>query len=303
MKPLALLSALASLCLAAQAAATIVGTYNIRYDNPGDVKRGDSWPQRVPVIANLIRFHNFDLLGTQEGFPHQMEDLRKLLPEYDCASYGRDDGAQAGEHAAIFFKKDKYELLDSGRFWLSENPDQPGPGWDASLPRLCSWAKLHTRTGDKTCFVFCLHLDHRGPRSRHEAIQLVLKKIGEIAGGETTFLLGDFNTDQNSESYRLLTGSDRFVDAIDIAAIRHAVTGTANGFNPNLKTDSRIDHIFVPKGTTVRRYGILTDTYRVQRAPNTESSQSPNFPVEVKFQDYEARLPSDHFPVLIEVDD
>ncbi len=303
MKSSALLSLLASLCLAAQAAATVIGTYNIRYDNPGDVTRGDSWPQRVPVIANLIRFHNFDLLGTQEGFPHQMEDLRKLLPEYDCTSYGRDDGGQAGEHVGVFFKKDKYELLDSGRFWLSENPDQPGLGWDASLPRLCNWAKLRGRQDDKIRYVFNLHLDHRGNRSRHEAILLTLKKIEEIAGGETVFLLGDFNTDQNTGSYRLLVDSERFADASDVAVIRHAVTGTANGFNPNLKTESRIDHIFVPKDMIVRRYGILTDTYRVPRTPEPEQSESGNFPAEVKFQDYEARLPSDHFPVLIEVAD
>lgn len=305
MRPTAPLSALLSLCFASPGLATTVGTYNIRYDNPGDVTRGNAWPQRAPVIAGLIRFHGFDLLGTQEGFPHQMDDLRKMLPEYDLVSYGRDDGDRAGEHVGVFFRKDKFELTDSGRFWLSETPDKPGRGWDADLPRLCAWAKLRGREDGKVRFVFNLHLDHRGNRSRAESIGLVLKKIESIAGpGDApVFLLGDFNTDQDSESYRRLLAGGRFADASDLAVIRHAPTGTANKFDPNAMTGSRIDHVFVPKGMAVRRFGILTDSYRVPRTPDPEESRSGNFPAEVKFSDHEARLPSDHFPVLVEVDD
>lgn len=295
-----LFSLIATIWLAAGAGATVVGTYNVRYDNPGDERRGDAWSQRSQVIANLIRFHDFDLLGTQEALPHQMKDLRELLPGYGCATYGRDDGEDAGEHVAIFFKEDRFELLDSGRFWLSETPDEPGRGWDAALPRLCAWAKLRRLEDDAVRYVFNLHLDHRGNVSRHEATRLVLSKIEEIAGEETVFLVGDFNTDQTTDTYRLITESGRFADAHDVSGIRHVVTGTANRFDPNSKTESRIDHIFVPRDLEVRRFGILTDTYRAPLPREGEESDG-NFPEEVRFRGHEARLPSDHFPVLAEV--
>ncbi|QJE96115.1 endonuclease/exonuclease/phosphatase family protein [Luteolibacter luteus] len=294
---------LACLSCVTAASATIVGSYNIRYDNPGDEKAGNGWKQRAPVIASLIRFHDFDVLGTQEGFHHQMEDLCREMPEYGCSMHGRDDGKEKGEHIGIFFKRDKYELQEDGFFWLSEHPDQAGPGWDASLPRICGWAKLLRKADQKTFYVFSLHLDHRGPISRKEGIALVLRKIDEMAKDAPVYLMGDFNTDQNSESYKEIEDSPHFADTYNTATVRFALNGTPNKFDPDAKTENRIDHIFVREGVPVRRYGVLTDSYRIPKNPAPEESKSGNFPKEVTFQDFESRLPSDHFPVLAEVMD
>jgi endonuclease/exonuclease/phosphatase family metal-dependent hydrolase len=279
-----------------------VGTYNVRYDNNGDIEARNTWPQRFPVIASLIRFHDFDVLGTQEAFQHQMLDLRKSLPEYDCTSHGRDDGELAGEHLAIFYKKDRYESVETGFFWLSDTPDKPGKGWDASLPRICNWAKLRAKSDGKTFCFFNVHLDHRGAVSRQESIRLILRKIEETAGNDPVYLVGDFNTDQHSEAYQLITGS-KLTDTAKTAEVSYLLNGSANKFDPNGKTESRIDHIFVSAGTRVRRFGVLTDSYRIPKIVQDPDQASGNFPADVKFQDYEARLPSDHFPVLAETVD
>ncbi|WP_035611451.1 endonuclease/exonuclease/phosphatase family protein [Haloferula sp. BvORR071] len=297
------LSLAALLTLGLPASATIIGTYNIRYDNNGDIKAGNSWERRAPIIAGLIKFHDFDLLGTQEGEPQQMDDLCKLLGDYGCSMHGRDDGKHAGEHIGIFFKKEKFEMLDDGFFWISPTPDQPGVGWDAQLPRICGWAKLKRKADAKTVFVFSTHLDHRGKESRKEGAALILKKIEEIAGQDPVYLMGDFNSDQHSEAYRMFQESPRFADSYEIAKVRYALNGTPNKFDTNAMTESRIDHVFVGKAVPVRRYGVLTDSYRVPKTPDPEESKSGNFPSEVTFEGYEARLPSDHFPVLIETVD
>ncbi|WP_193212095.1 endonuclease/exonuclease/phosphatase family protein [Luteolibacter marinus] len=298
-----ILAASAWLLLGGPALATIVGTFNIRYDNPGDAKEGNQWSRRAPVVASLIQFHDFDLIGTQEGFHHQMEDLVRLLPEYGCSMHGRDDGKDKGEHIGIFFKRDKYELLEDGCFWLSETPDVPSKGWDADLKRLCGWAKLKRKSDGKPVFMFGLHLDHRGNRSREESVKLVLRKIGELAGDAPVFLVGDFNTDQTTAGYKTVMASGRFDDPYETARIRYALNGTPNRFDANAKTSNRIDHAFVPKGMPVKRYGVLTDSYRVPKGEKPEESQSRNFPKEVKFEDHVAHLPSDHFPVLAETID
>lgn len=283
--------------------AIIVGTYNIRYDNPGDVERGDSWEQRAPVIGGLVRFHGFDILGTQEGLFHQLRTLQELLPEYAYTGRGRDDGREQGEHAAIFYRRDRFVLLADGNFWLSETPETPGSkGWDAVLPRICTWAKLRPVAGGRAFFVLNIHFDHRGVKARLESARLILAKIREIAGDEPAILTGDFNVDQNSESYRGLVASGELADAFETAPIRYALNGTANAFNLHGKTESRIDHVFLSRHFRPLRYGVLTDTYRAPVPEHAGETQSGNFPTEVRFRAFQARLPSDHFPVLVEVE-
>lgn len=281
--------------------AIIVGTYNIRYDTPQDHVDGNSWPQRAPIVTNLIRFHDFDVLATEEVLPHQMEDMKRLLPEYAVSTHGREDGKNAGEHIGIFYKSAKYDLVDSGFFWLSEHPDQPGRGWDAALPRICGWARLKSKSTGKTFCYFGLHMDHRGVEARKNSVGLILKKIDEIAGEDPVILTGDFNTDQHSEPYKLVVASPKLADACGMAKKPFMLNGTFNNFNPSAYTESRIDHVFVSKNLKVRRYGILTDTYRTPTpAPETTTGNAPK---EVKMQEFQTRLPSDHFPVLVELED
>src|SRR5690606_26083463 len=93
-------------------------SYNLRFDNKNDI--GNLWNDRAPFVAGLIRYHDFDIIGTQEGMPHQLEDLVKALPHYARYGRGRDDGSDKGEHSAIFYKTEKFRLMGSGDFWLSE---------------------------------------------------------------------------------------------------------------------------------------------------------------------------------------
>lgn len=290
-----------TLCLATVAHALNFGTYNIRYDNRGDVQSGNSWALRAPYVAQIIRFHGFDVVGTQEGFQNQIDDLTRLMPEYAFSGAGRDDGKQAGEHIAIFYKKEKFRVLEEGHFWLSETPDQPSKGWDASLQRICAWAKFEELATKKTFFCFSVHFDHRGVEARKQSALLIIRQIEKITNGQPTVLCGDFNVDQTSESYQVLHETDGLLrDSFEISPLRLAFNGTPNGFDSNLLTESRIDHVFVTKHFSVSRYGILTDTFRTPKVEGSDEHTSANFPNEVKLKQYEARLPSDHFPVLVE---
>jgi endonuclease/exonuclease/phosphatase family metal-dependent hydrolase len=124
----------------AEAQNITIGTFNLRFDNPKDT--ANLWVNRSPIVASLIRFHQFDILGTQEGLYNQLEDISRQLPEYQRYGLGRDDGKEGGEHSAIFLREDKFTVLNKGDFWLSETPDKPSKGWDAKLNRICSWLQL-----------------------------------------------------------------------------------------------------------------------------------------------------------------
>ena len=285
-----------------QAQSYVFATYNIRNANKGDSIAGNGWGQRYPYIAQQIQFNGFDIFGTQEGKYHQLEDLKAAMPNYDYIGVGRDDGAQKGEYAAIFYRTDKFELLDHGDFWLSTITDRPNKGWDAALPRICSWGKFRDKKSGYTFLFYNLHMDHRGVQARAESAKLILKKIQELPDKLPVILTGDFNVDQNNESYALLDNSGIMRDSYQIAEFRYAPNGTFSGFHPDRKTESRIDHLFLTKEFVVKKYGILTDTYRSERTEKEKAEQNSNFPKEVTMTKYVARTPSDHFPVMIVVE-
>lgn len=284
----------------AESAEFNVATYNLRQLNKDDTAKGNGWARRCPVIADLIRFHEFHIFGTQEGFKSQLEELKALLPGYDYTGVAREDGKEAGEHSAIFYDTDMFELLDHGDFWLSETPDQPGLGWDAACVRICSWGKFrHKETGKEFQF-FNLHLDHVGKKARVESVMLVQKKMKEIGLDMPTFLTGDFNVDQTHDMYAVLSSSDFLADSFKTADFVYALNGTFNDYKTDGFTDSRIDHIFVTDDIAVEKYGVLTDTYRTSSEQDKEYT-TKNFPEEVKLNAHRSRVPSDHFPVKIKV--
>ncbi len=266
------------LCLCAvnaHAQKITIGTFNIRYANPRDT--GNLWIDRAPIVSNLIRFHEFDVLGVQEGLLNQLDDISKALPEYTRYGKGRDDGKDAGEHSAIFYKKDRFTLLKSGDFWLSENPDQPGKGWDAvCCNRICSWVYLQDKITKKRFYAFNVHFDHQGVVARKESSKLILTKIKEIAGQSPVLLMGDFNGGRESEWYQTLATSALLSDVFTQVKFPYANNSSMNGFRTP-RGSTVIDHIFMTMQFKARRWGILTDSYF-------------------------GKYPSDHFPILAEVE-
>ena len=261
-----------------------VASYNVRNANPADEERGNGWNRRCPVICDQIAYESFDLIGMQEVLKPQFDDLSdRLSPDYGCIGVGRDDGKTSGEYAPIWYRKDRFDLLDSGCFWLSATPDKPSVGWDAKYPRICGWARLRERSTGNTLYFLNTHFDHVGVQARKQSARMIVEWIRSHADRGEAILVGDFNVDQRSESYRELVEAGILTDSFEAAPTRMAATGTINGFNPQRWTDRRIDHVLVTQGIEVLRYGLLTNLY-------WSSDHAGN---------REVRLPSDHFPVSV----
>lgn len=277
-----------------------VASYNVRYRNDDDAAAGNGWERRCPWLCALIEFERFDIFGAQEVLDPQLRDMLAALPEYKYIGVGRDDGATQGEYAPIFYRPDRFRLLEEGHFWLSETPDRPSVGWDAALPRICTWGHFaDSRTG-RAFWFFNLHMDHIGVEARAKSAELVMRRICEMCDAdERVILTGDFNVDQNDEIYRIFTRSDALADSFEAAERRYAPSGTFNAFDPELRTFSRIDHVFVSPAFRVMNYGVLTETFRSEVEQSTEQIKSAQFPKEVSLHRYEVRLPSDHFPVVV----
>ena len=267
-----------------------IASYNIRCYTESDVRNGNGWERRLPILCHLIQYHDFDIIGAQEVVDNQLSDMLMHLDRYDYVGVSRDGGAKEGEASPIFYKREKFELLQSGNFWLSETPEVPGKAWDAAYARTCSWAEFKLIENGDIFWFFNTHLDHIGVEARQKGAELIIAKIKELAGSRKAILTGDLNTNQSSEPYKLILASGLFDDAYDSADIRYILNGTFNNFNIANKTEERIDHIFPSKGINVSRYGVLSDYYL---APPTAEAGTT--------ETYTPRLPSDHYPVVAKI--
>ena len=277
---LCVLILLTASCGVKQASINVV-SFNIRYNNPKDGP--DAWPNRKEIVANMIQFYQADIVGTQEVLPDQLQDLQTLLPEYGWYGIGRDDGASAGEHMVIFYKKDRFEPFDKGTFWLAATPDTPTQGWDGACFRTVTWMQFKDKVTGKVFYHFNTHFDHRGVEARRESSKLLPAKITALAGNVPVVVTGDFNARTDSDVYAGLVGKlggtpgDALTDArLATRVPHHGGTGTSNGGFKAIRPGSQIDYIFVKNGVTVERHGFLTDII-------------------------DGRFPSDHLPVLAEV--
>lgn len=275
-----------------------VGQFNVRNNgNSMDAAAGNGWDRRCPVVCGIIDYEHFDIFGSQEVLHDQLEDMLEMLPDYGYVGVGREDGKTKGEYAPIFYRKDAVSCLDNGTFWLSETPDVVASvGWDARYCRICTWGRFESlRTGARF-WMFNLHMDHKGIEARREGAKLVLDKMKEMCGDEPFILTGDFNVDQTNEIYGIITGSGLVRDSYETAGRRFAETGTMNYFNPDYRTDSRIDHIFVSDGVEVEDYGVLTYAYWTPVDVTPEMQAAIDAGVE-GVAVHRKRTPSDHYPV------
>lgn len=251
-------------------------TYNIRLDTEADGL--DAWLHRREQVSSLIRFYKPDILGMQEVLLHQRNQLAESLPDYAFVGVGRDDGAEAGEFSPLAFRRDRFELEDAGGFWLSQTPERPSLGWDASYRRLVTWAQLRDREDNASILALSTHWDNAGVEARINSARLVLSWLAQHRREcESVVLLGDLNAHPDERSYETLVSDGLLIDTRTISQTQpFGPVGTFNGFDVTRDDAAPIDYILVSANIPVLRYGVIT-------------------------QHQSGRLPSDHYPVLADI--
>lgn len=247
-----------------------VMTYNVKYANENDGE--NSWSKRKQFITNQLKFYEPDIMGLQEVLFSQIQHFTSEIGGYNFVGKAREDGKQKGEFTAILFKNEKFELIEDHTFWLSETPGKVSTGWDAALPRVCTYALFRDKNTGKKFWFFNSHFDHVGTEARTESARLILKKIEEVNTENLPVVLtGDFNLEPESEGIKLI--SEKLKDSRNTANTVFGSEGTFNGYQFDKPASRRIDYIFVNENVEVKKYAVLTDSK-------------------------EMKYPSDHFPVI-----
>jgi endonuclease/exonuclease/phosphatase family metal-dependent hydrolase len=255
-----------------------VMSFNVRYGTAADGP--NHWDKRKDFLADTVRAFDPDLLGTQETLGFQRDFLAAKLPAHTAFGVGRDDGKEAGEMMAVYWRTARFEKTAGGHFWLSTTPDTPGSkSWDGSLPRMATWVKLKDKTADgKTVLWVNTHFDHMGKTARVESAKLIRDRLKELGAGCSLVVTGDFNAGEGSDPYRALfdpRGADEppVLDSYRVAHPKRADDeGTTTPFKAGPSKGNRIDWIGVSRDWTV----VSAAIDRTAR---------------------DGRTPSDHFPV------
>ena len=248
-----------------------VMSFNIRMDAYDDVDERD-WSYRKMLVAKTIKKETPDVIGFQEVMPGPYEYLCQSLKGYGSIITYRDD-SENPEGCPVFYREERYEVKDKGSFWLSETPEKMSRDWDSGCYRICSYVLLADKDSGKEFLVFNTHLDNASEEARIKGIRVVLDKIAEM-GNVPAVLMGDFNAIEDSETYR--SAMESFLD-VKYQTERSMTGCTYQNWGQELENEC-IDYIMISKeGFCVNSYKIVTDTY-------------------------DGVYPSDHFPIVTELD-
>lgn len=255
-------------------------TYNLK--NGSDA---DHWTRRREALFQVIRQARPLILGTQEGYRYQLDEIAGQLDDY--AWLGRARFIEDfDEFNAIFYDRKLLTVSAQGTFWLSGSPDEPGsliPG--EHLPRIATWMRCAIAGHDRGLQVVNTHLtyDERGFAAQTAALIAGIERHTEPS--VDTILMGDFNQARGTATWQTL-GEIGFVDAWEFARRAEGPTFTFAGWDQwdeqrlaEQPAVNQIDWILYRPGT-----GLPLPDNTVVTAINTHAGGD---------------APSDHFPVTL----
>jgi endonuclease/exonuclease/phosphatase family metal-dependent hydrolase len=204
-------SALAQQAHAPKAGETHVLAYNIVVDF-----QGDGWARRKTAFHAFLARENFDILALQEVTEVQIADIAKGQPDYDYVLGQRSDGHRGDqnwyEFNPILYRRDRYQLLQHGSFWVSETPTRPGSilPRTKSHARIFTWVKLFDRQAAQEILVGSIHI--HGLRAADE-MQIILTELKKYKHNGPVLLLGDYNMTPDSDGYQFMATVAQMTDA------------------------------------------------------------------------------------------
>jgi endonuclease/exonuclease/phosphatase family metal-dependent hydrolase len=261
-------------------------THNIRYATTSPFKGEELWPVRAPRLLNELRYNTLynpeSFICLQEVLHNQLVDILNGLnssstnqqeAEWAYIGVGREDGKTSGEYSPIIYRPAVWHLDHASTIWLSETPEVPSKGWDASSTRILTIGIFRHHETGKHVLALNTHMDDQGKQARLEGAKLIVKEIEKCvryypSSGKTSlsvFLAGDFNSKPDEEAYGVLNAAESPVhdirDAVS-ASNRYGDENTFTGFGFEGEPAKRIDFLFTGKTSwAVKGYSVLENRF------------------------------------------
>ncbi len=175
--------------------------------------------QRMENVVDTIKRYMPDTFGLQEATAEWMTYLNDVLKDqYGCVGEGRDPSG-SNEYNAIFYRKDRFDLVASDTKWLSDTPDVVGSKLSGSAyPRIFTYAILKVKSTGEELIHVNTHPDHVEEEVRLKQVQVIEEFLKNNYPDMPTILTGDMNDTADKPSMSYLTDCG-FKNSADLALI------------------------------------------------------------------------------------
>lgn len=245
-----------------------IASYNMLFEWNLPVVEEQRWSRRIHQVEHILRDGNIDIIGSQEALTYQIRMIVKDLPEYSWLGIPMTGGdGPIEQNIAIFYKKDRFDVMDHGDFWYSDTPDVVGSYSfsGATWPTKCTWAKFKEKDSGKIFYVFNNHFYPHVASLQTECSKILKSQIMEIADDAPWFVTGDLNALMGTEALNILLDDAFMYDSRAISVNVSGPEGSYTGFNIETPPTSRIDHVLVSSGIGVLNYQIVDEELRTGR--------------------------------------
>ena len=275
--------------------------FNIQTEN------GNSTPfsKRSDMFRKLIDEYQPDVVGMEEVTVNWLKWLDKRVFSEAYAGVGEARTA-GGEANSIYYRKDKFDLVDSGTFWLSDTPDKAGSSIKgANYPRICTWVHLKHKTTGYEFAHMNTHLDHNGNNDSSTAGAIrkaqmgVIIKFAQRFKDIPLFLTGDLNnrrTTGEGEKYALIKMIEGDIPYTDADGGEYTIALKDARLNAPVTVDA--EHT----ATMTKYYDEKNEKYDPSREPIDYVFYDPRGISPLKYETFliseNGAWISDHLPVL-----
>lgn len=221
---------------------------------------------RSKGLCSILLSLDADSIGVQEARPGWVKQFDRQLTGYDHIGVSAD-GERPSEHTFgtyIYYKKDKYNVVDSGTFWLSKTPDVPSKYGDTvDCNRTCCWVILEDKQTGFRYVHMNSHLDWMDPDANAYQVEMIRRQIRVFEEmGLPVFATGDYNADEGTRSYQLMLQEASIGDAKYQTEDRNNI-GTYPSYGEyDVTKEKPIDFCFVTKNLMqVNKYRVVDEKY------------------------------------------
>lgn len=241
-----------------------VMSYNVYYKDV-DARSDNIW--------DLVKKNDPDVLMLQEVSLDWIPHVQSFMAEnnYSYYGYGRyggemsADGLQEGDQfTPVLWKTDKYDLVDSGHYWLSATPEVYSAAWmDGTIskfPRCVNWVILKDKSTGGEFLALNIHTDPESAVVRNNSSQLTVEMLSTLRGGRPAVLGGDWNMGITDTAYYAVTEGG-YPD-VRFKAAETTTSGSFNAWGERADDNYAFgDHIFMSEDMAAQSFEVVNDYY------------------------------------------
>jgi len=180
-------------------ATKIVGkTYSMMSYNDGD----NSY-KIVDDRCTIVSDYMPDILCFQETQEIHARVYKVRLEVYDYVYYDNDGTTYNSQ--PIYYKRDMFELVESGIQWLSDTPDVRSKYSESAYTRSYTYAILRDKETGVEIVIVNTHIDYTAAATAKQTARLI--ELTQKFRDRPIFYFGDFNMQRASEGYNNMIGA------------------------------------------------------------------------------------------------